>query len=169
MNLPSYQECKSLEENSIPYWMNYFRENSKLIDVYQYGQNMTIQKEEHWDLLIILKGNSTPLRIDVKTRSEKYYNYYNKDHKILVETDGNTSGSTGSSVYNSNADLWAYAFFDGIKLIEPLVYWRKPFAQWLTKTVTRFETRISNTDNLYQTENKLIHRDFFKPFEWKNN
>ena len=101
--MPSYQKCKSLEENSIPYWVKHFKNYRNVIRV-QVENGLDIQTEEHWDLLIILKGNYKPLRVDVKTRSMDFYKHYVNDSEILVEINGNTSNSdTGSSVFNSNA------------------------------------------------------------------
>ena len=172
MSLPSYKDSKMLEEASIPFWVNYFSHNRHVHKVYQYGDDEVIQKQEHWDLLVILKGSEGPKRIDVKTRSTTYYERYLNDRSILVEINGNTSGRQGSSIFNSNADLWAYAFFDGRQLAEILVYDRKRFAEWLKDTKNFFpRPRNSNTDGLYETENILIPRPFFNPFvcKWLDN
>lgn len=172
MSLPSYKDSKALEEASIPFWLNYFRQNRNVIEAYQFGNHQVIQTQEHWDILVILKGSEGPKRIDVKTRSSSYFERYLNDRSILVEINGNTKGSQGSSIFNSNADLWAYAFFDGRQLTEPLVYDRRKFAEWLKETKNFFpRPRNSNTDGLYETENILIPRPFFNPFvcRWLDN
>lgn len=162
--MTSYEVCRRLEENSIPHWRNLLE---KLPSVYKvwFQDNITIQKQEHWDLFIVFLGSQTPLRIDIKTRSPNYHQLFKKDGLVLIEINGNTSGDVGSSIYNSNADLWGYGFLVGDRIVDPLIFWRKPFAEWLSKVESAFiNPRNSNTDNLYETQNILIPKVFFNPF-----
>ena len=171
MRLPSYQDSVKLEQASIPHWINHFTKNKNVLNAY-YFDNETIQKQEHWDILLVLRGSEGPKRVDVKTRSMSYFTRYQNDLSILVEVNGNTSRGLGSCIFNSNADLWAYAFFDGRQLVEPIVYDRKRFAEWLKDTKNFFpKPKNSNTDGLYETENVLIPKHFFKPFtcRWLDN
>lgn len=165
MNLANYQTCKTLEEDSIPHWLNYFRQKPSVWRAY-FIDDVDLQKQDHCDIYVVFRGEKQPIRIDVKTRSFGYYELYKKDQRILIEVQGNTSGKQGSSVFNSNAEYWGYSWFDGNKLYEPIIFNRKRFVEWFKFTKNKFEQpRNSNTDGLYETENRLVDRIFFTPFE----
>ena len=152
----------------MPYWIEFFKKIPTTLDVIEYPTNMEIQKGEQLDFILISQGLPA-LRVDVKVRDWSYHKLYEKDNCILVETDGNTTGSEGSSVFNSNADLWGYAFFDGLQLYDILVYYREPFAEWFKHTQWAFESpRNANTDGYYETKNRLVKRIFFSPYLWRH-
>lgn len=163
--MPSYQESKQIENTSNPYWVNLI-ENLRIVQKTWLNDEKKAQLEDHWDLGVIFYGSRSPVRIDLKTRSEKYFSYYQKDSKILIEIEGNVGNNLGSSVFNSNADLWACAWFVNNRLQCPFVFHRKPFAEWLEKYgVENFDfPPNAKTGNHHETKNILVDDKFFKPF-----
>lgn len=167
MKLPSYADSKKIEEDSIPLWIQYFQNLDTVAKAYFVDDKET-QTKDHWDIMVIPKGSLAPLRIDVKTRSGGFYLLYQRDNMILIEIKGNTSNSSqGSSIFNSNAEAWGYGWVVNNELKEPLIFYRKLFAEWLYKYgIENFDSPPNtNTDNLYETKNILVPRKYFKPFE----
>ena len=163
--MSSYLESKQIENNTNPLWVEQFK-NLRIVQQVWLNNDKKGQVEDHWDLGIIFYGSRSPVRIDLKTRSEKYFSFYQKDSKILIEIEGNVGNSLGSSIFNSNADLWAYAWFVKDRLQCSFVFHRKQFAEWLKKYgVENFNSPTNaKTDNHYQTKNILVEDKFIKPF-----
>ena len=162
--MPTFQESKEIEINSNPYWIEQIK-NLRIVQQVWLNNDKKGQVEDHWDLGVIFYGKRSPVRIDLKTRSQKYFSHYQKDNKILIEIEGNMGKSLGSSIFNSNADLWACAWFVNYRLQCPFVFHRKPFADWLEKYgVENFKEVKSNTENKYNTKNILVDDKFIKPF-----
>ena len=164
MKLPSYQESKQIENESNLYWIDLIK-NLRVVQNVWLNDDKKSQVEDHWDLGVIFYGKRSPVRIDLKTRSEKYFSNYQKDGKILIELEGNIGNGLGSSIFNSNSDLWAYSWFIKNRLQCPFVFHRKSFVEWLEKYgVENFKEIKSETENKYKTKNILIEDKFIKPF-----
>ncbi len=162
--MPTYKESKEIENNSNPFWIEQFN-NLRIVQHTWLNEDKKAQLEDHWDLGLIFYGSRSPVRIDLKTRSEKYFHTYQKDNKVLIEIEGNVGNNIGSSIFNSNADLWACAWFVKDRLQCPFVFYRKSFAEWLKKYgVKNFKEIKSNTENKYNTKNILVDDKFIKPF-----
>lgn len=166
-----FDSDRKVESNSSEAWKRYLKNyfGESLHEIKCFDNDMIIQKKNHWDWLLIFDGEERPLRIDIKTRTEKYHKFYQRDKKILIETIGNVErNDLGSSIYNSNADLWSYGFFVGGEIVDAVIYQRKLLADWLKQTESYFtKPKLASTQNLYHTENVLIDRVFLKPFEWR--
>lgn len=121
-------------------------------------------RNQGWDRILVFSGIHPVLRVEIKTRREKVYRkHYLKDYKYLIEVIGNIekyelTGDRGSSIYNSNAELWAIGFVNSnlTGIVEARIFWRKPFVEWLKKNENKLQYRRAQTDGLYHTLNVLV-------------
>lgn len=161
----TYKVTKEFEEKTNPFWMELLK-NQRIVQYTWINEDRKAQLEDHWDVGVVFYGSRSPVRIDLKTRTEKYFPHYQKDNKIVIEIQGNTEKEdSGSSIFNSNSDLWACAWFVKDRLQCPFVFDRKGFAEWLGKYgVENFKEIKSNTENKYNTKSILVDDKFFTPF-----
>lgn len=160
--MPGFAESLMLSNRYKNLWYEHIRNYFKLFK----AEIITLQDKDSnpryysdgWDLLLIFKGKRPPLRIEIKTRSEQVYNnFYRHDHKLAIEVLGNVElNKLGSSIYNSSAELWAYGFIKSKQLVEPRIWWRRPFIEWLKKNESELKTIYSNTNQLYSTKCVLV-------------
>jgi len=163
-----HRDSVDIENQAIPYWKEYYKKifNTKnIIDVRN--------KEMGYDVKIITDTNNI-FKIDEKTRSIDYYKVFRYDKMILIETKGNIEyNKNGSSIFNSNADCWAYGWlgWGNKNIVHPILFNRKPIAEYIKKNKEELEIKISNTNKLYHTENVLVPYYIIKKYQInkKNN
>lgn len=136
-------------------------------------------EEKYHDLeyqLIKKKGDSIvkfPLSVEYKTREEYYW--YEYSNEILFETRGNWLDrrygySYGSAIFDSRADVYAYAFNVKQELKSISFLWIKPLQKWLEKNRSLCKFGCSSTGNEYRTEfvtvdRNVIPKEIFFPME----
>ena len=156
-------DCFNLEKKAIPYWYEYYKtifKIERLIDVRD--------KNKGYDIEIITNYGNT-FKIDEKTRNGNYFNLFKNDNKILIETCGNIEKEKkGSSIFTSIADYWAYGWLNQNKIVNPIIFRREPIKNYIDKNKNNFEIKISNTDEIYHTENVLVDYEIIKKYQINN-
>lgn len=118
-------------------------------------------------------GDKPVQKIEIKTRRFlAYKNYYLLYKDRVIETMGNVQqNKLGSSIFNSNADLWGVGFFDESKIITPLIFNKKPFViklkELLDKGICR-EYDNEKTDGLYNSRYAKVPEKYIIPYSVKN-
>jgi len=113
--------------NSILYWKEHFKNlfSKSLYDITDRDKDLQLQKSG-WDFQLNFTGYRQPLRVECKSRRMSYYQQFKNDKLILLELKGNIKNNiNGSSILNSNSDLFAYGFFDDKEknLHSPMVFY----------------------------------------------
>ena len=166
-NLPAWTETFDWSKKYTDQWIAYFQ--------YLFGYelksitDLQTSKEEQakgiGDLLVEFE-NYTKLSIELKTRKAKYHEYFKSDRLLAIETKANVQADkSGSSIFNSKADIWANGFIVNERLTDPIAYWREPFVQWLEPRQGEFTSKQSDTSNLYNTRFLLVPLAVIQQFE----
>ena len=160
LGVMKFNDCFELEKNSIPCWNSYYKkifEVKKITDVRN--------NNDGYDIEITTKNNNI-FKIDEKTRNINYFTLFQNDNKILIETCGNLElDKKGSSIFTSIADYWAYGWFNGEEIINPIIFRRKPISIYIKKNKHLLVHKISNTDELYHTENVLVDYNIIEKYK----
>ena len=156
--MPDWKESKDFEESANKAWRqtlsSYFE--PELIKVQCYDFDIDIQSN-HWDKMLIFRGSESAKRIELKTRTEKYYKTFLNDQTLVFETIGNIERNTlGSSVFNSNAEYWGYGFYvpninENI-IMQPQIFFRPELADYLKRNIRNYPTANTETNGLYHTK-----------------
>ena len=152
--------CFNIEKRAIPYWRMIYK---KLFDIKAIWDIRDINKG--YDVKIITIDNKV-IKIDEKTRDFKYFELFQKDDMVLIETCGNIElKRNGSSIYNTKADYWAYGWFNGKEITFPILFDCKCLINWLKYTDKKLEEKIAETNGLYHTRNVLVPYNIIKRFQ----
>lgn len=160
MKLPSWDQTFEFSKSEAVKnaWGTFFSKYfpGQLLKIEDYENDMAIQTQS-WDWALIFSNHHPILRAELKTRQPWVYDYFQKDHQILIETKGNVdAGKGGSAIYHSNAELWCYGFFVNNEIYEGFVFKREELAKWLEYNEGNYKKQYSNTSNYYRTEFVLI-------------
>ena len=124
--------------------------------------NIEFQKTKWGDFVLILDYPTKEERfqtVEIKTRTEQYFQSFKKDGKILFELMGNIERTkAGSSFLECKADLYAYGFVNGAMnhILDAFIFRVPETQRWLKANINRFPQIKSSTDSLYSTSFVLI-------------
>lgn len=162
-----FNYSRLISKRAEPLWISYIKNKLKdlLKDIYSIEEDKDAQRDKIGDIVAILDYKECPkLRIELKTRSAKYYPYYFKDNKICLETNGNIElNRPGSCVEGCKADVWIYGFLVGDKLLGINAYWSKDLTLWMKMNKHRYPHWYS-VNEYYNTEFILVNKIQLQPF-----
>lgn len=151
-----------------PVWLRYYGDffrgyNTEIVKIIGKDEDPRYL-DQGWDKVLIFVGGHPPLRLEQKTRRhDAYTNYYLHDYKLAIEIMGNVERQKlGSSIFNSNADIWAYGFAsqDLKQIIDARIFFVRPVVKWIRENLDKLvHKRAENKVGLwrgYHTESVLV-------------
>jgi len=166
--MPDFEDSLAFSGKARHLWAEYLHAYFAEIEIMMDREDDERYWRSGWDWVLVFRGSQPPLRIEFKSCTERAYRkYFLESRKFAIETHANVEGGKlGSSIYNSNAELWAYGYIksDFTKILEARIWWRKPFSEWLKQNEFRYEKRRTNTEGLYHTEFVLVPTEEIDPF-----
>lgn len=150
-------------------WVEYMENmnGTNILKVKNYEDDKDIQ-DQSWDGIVYYKGKKAPERIEFKTGSSNNYKKYflTQNKPVLFETISNIEmDRNSSSIWNCNAEIYAYGFETDDEIIEPTFINTKKFLEWFKDIYPRLKDKMipgkwrTNTNNLYHTEFVLIPQE----------
>ena len=155
-------------------WVEYMENmnGTNILKVKNYEDDKDIQ-DQSWDGIVYYKGKKAPERIEFKTGSINNYKKYflTQNKPVLFETISNIElDRYSSSIWNCNAEIYAYGFGVDDIIVEPTFINMEKFKKFFTKSYFNtlkkwqypFKTPgkiYANTNNLYNTESVLIPQE----------
>ena len=163
--MSAWDKARDLERICIPLWMSYFRDlfGPVFKSVESKHDDLEWQMSKQGDFLVEVKYDD--YTIEAKVQSKKYFDRQLPDFSyVLFEEKGNVElDRPGSSFWDSLADLYAFAYYNGKGLEYISVFRLTETQRWLSNRIAKFpneykiiHTKPESNDGLYSTAFRLV-------------
>jgi hypothetical protein len=119
------------------------------------------EKQVEGDIRLVMQTGpvrQTVINVELKTRKPSFLSKFLKDERIFIETESNVElNGNSSSIFHSQADIWAYGFADSYEkpttIQYPSLYKRAKLANHLKEYGHLYE-RVESLPTIVNAEKK---------------